>query len=112
MSAANHGERIGAGKVARAGEFGDRFLAGVNQVGVFLAFQRVRANAEHAVLGLEHDVDVGRYEIRHQRGHADAEIDVIAVAQFERGAPDDPMRSPVIQCRTVLRSMRRSYFSP
>ena len=46
-------------------------------------------DAEHAVLGLQDDVDAGGDEVGDQRRHADAEVDVVAVAQLPRGARGD-----------------------
>ena len=86
VAAANHGERIGAGEKGRAGHRRDGLLAGVDQVGVHLVFGRKRADAEQAVLGLQRDVHAFGNVIGHQRRDADAEIDVVAVAQFLRGA--------------------------
>src|SRR6267154_3462696 len=83
VAATNHGERIGGRKVGAAGEFGDGFLSGVDEIGVDLGFERIGADAEHAVFGLQNDVHTFRDVIGDERGHANAEIDVVAVAQFE-----------------------------
>ena len=56
VAAANHGERIGGRKISGAGKFGDGFFAGVDEVGIDFGFERIRADAEHAVFGLEDDV--------------------------------------------------------
>ncbi len=45
-----------------------------------------RADAEQAVLGLQRDVHAFGNVIGHQRRDADAEVDVITVAQLLRGA--------------------------
>ena len=74
------------GIIQLARQFGDGLLAGVNEVGILLALIGKRAHAEHAVLALKLNVDAVGDEIRHQRRNADAEIDVIAVAQFPGGA--------------------------
>src|ERR1700693_540514 len=86
MPAAHHAEGFGAGEIAGRRQFAHRLLAGVDQVGVFLALVRKRAHAEHAVLALHADFDAVGDVVRHQRRDADAEIDVIAVAQFLGGA--------------------------
>ncbi len=79
-------ERVGAREKGRAGHRRDGLLAGVDQVGVHLVLGRERADAEQAVLGLQRDVHAFGNVIGHQRRDADAEIDVVAVAQFLRGA--------------------------
>src|SRR6185312_4087935 len=65
---------------------GDRLLAGVDEVGVLLAVDRVGPHAEDAVLGLQHELDVVRHEAGHERRQADAEVDVVAVGQLGGGA--------------------------
>ena len=58
---------------------GHRLLAGVDEVGVDFGIQRVRAHAKDAVFRLQRD----RYSfgniVANQCGHADAEVDVVAV---------------------------------
>jgi hypothetical protein len=73
-------------KMRGALDGGDRLLAGVDEVGIDVVFGRERANAQHAVLALQPDFDVGGHVIGHQRGNADAKVDVIAVVQFAGGA--------------------------
>ena len=86
MAAANLSERIGAREISRPRPFGNSLLARVNQVGVNLLFFRKRANAEQSVLGLERDVHSFRNVVRDERRNADAEIHIIAIAQFLGGA--------------------------
>ncbi len=85
MSAAHHAEGFGGREIAGRRQFAHRLLAGVDEVGVFLALVRKRSHAQHAVLALKIHVDAIRNIVRHQRRNADAKIDVIAVAQFLRG---------------------------
>ena len=61
-------------------------LPGVDQIGVFLAFIRIRAHSQNAVLALQRHRDVGRHVVWHQRRQPDAEIDVLSVAQLLRDA--------------------------
>src|SRR5260370_451772 len=86
VAAANHAKGIGGGKITGAGKLGDGFLPCLDEIGIDFGFQRIRANAEHAVLRLQDDFDSLGDVIRNQRGHADAEIDVEAIAQFLRDA--------------------------
>src|SRR5216683_1448005 len=86
MPAAHHGEGIGRGEIARRRQFAHGLLAGVDEVGVFLALIRERPHAEHAVLALQLHVDAVGDVVRHQGRNADTEIDVIAVLQLLRGA--------------------------
>jgi hypothetical protein len=67
-------------KMLEPGNGGDGLLAGVDQVGVDLVLGRERADAQHAVLGLQPHLHVGGHVVGHQRGHADAQVHVEAVA--------------------------------
>ncbi len=89
VTAANHGERIGARKIRSAGKFADRFLAGVDEVSIFLPFDRVRSDAQHAVLTLQDDVHAGGNVVGDEGGQPDAEVHVEPVAQFAGDALDD-----------------------
>ncbi len=82
LAAANHSEGGRGVEVRRTGNSRDGFLAGVDEFRVEFFLGRVRADAEHAVLRVQDDLDVGIEVVRHQRGHADTEIDVLAVGQF------------------------------
>src|SRR5262249_22524638 len=66
-----------------------------------------RPKAEDAVLGLKDDFHARRDAVGDERRHADAEVDVEAVAQFLRGAADDLFAGQA-HFRTVLCSMRFS----
>src|SRR3979490_2800056 len=61
-----------------------------------------RSHAEHAVLALQADVDPLGDIVRHQGGNADAEIDVIAVAQFLGGARRHLFAGPGHQTSTPV----------
>ncbi len=89
VSAAHHRERVGRAEVAAAGGLGHRFLARVDQIGVDIGLERIRADAEHAVLRVQRDVHAGGHVIGDERRHADAEVDVVAVAKFPGDADDD-----------------------
>ena len=86
VAAANHREGIGAREKGRAGHRRDGLFAGIDQVGVDVLLGRERADAEQAVLGLQGDVHAFGNVVGHQRRDADAEIDVVAVAQLLRRA--------------------------
>src|SRR5690606_16675905 len=75
VAAAHHGEGVGVVEVGRAGQFGDRLFAGVDEVGVDLVAFGGRAHAEHAVLGVQGDAGVGRQVVGDRGGLADAEVD-------------------------------------
>ncbi len=64
------------------GSSADCLLARVDEVGVDFFVERIWADAEHAVLRLEDDFDAGRNVAGDKSGHADAEVNVVAVAQF------------------------------
>src|SRR5690606_11769822 len=67
----------------------DRLLAGVDQVIVFLALGGRRTHAQHAVLGVQDDFAAGRQVVGHQRGQADAQVDVGALGDVLRDAGGD-----------------------
>ena len=69
-----------------AGQQRHRLLAGVDQVGVFLARRRRRAHAEEAVLAVQEDLAVLRQMVGDQRRQADAEVDVRAFGDVARDA--------------------------
>src|SRR6266513_3703801 len=81
--ATNHGERIGRGKEAGAGEFGNGFLASIDEVGIDFGFERIGAHSEHSVFGLQNDIHALGDVLGDQCGHADAKIDVVTVTEFE-----------------------------
>src|SRR5690606_15167370 len=85
LPAADHAEAGGGVEDRGAWAEGDGLLAGVDEVGVLLPLVGEGAHAHHAVLGLEGDVHAAREVVGDQGGHADAEVDVVAVAQLGRG---------------------------
>ena len=86
MPAADHGEAGRAVEIGAVRQFADGLLARIDQVGIDLVGVRERPDAKHAVLALQRDMHALRNVVGDQRRDADAEIDVIAVAQFLRGA--------------------------
>src|SRR4029077_3645554 len=86
VAAANHAEGICARKIAAARKLGDGFFSGVDEIRIDFGFEGIGANAEHAVFRLQHDFNAFGNVVRDERRHADAEIDVEAVAQFLRDA--------------------------
>src|SRR5216683_5269204 len=102
MPAAHHAEGFGAGEIAGRRQFAHRLLAGIDEVGVFLALVRERSHAEHAVLALQVHVDAVGDIVRYQRRDADAEIDVIAVAQLLGGARRHLFAGPGHQISTPV----------
>src|ERR1019366_9777199 len=89
VAAADHGEGFGTREVGGAGQFGDSFLAGVDDIGVLAAFDGIRPDAQHAVFRLQNNVEMRRHVVRHHGRDADAEVDVEAVAKFVRDAAGD-----------------------
>ena len=89
MPAADHGKRIGAGKIRCALDLADGFFPGIDQIAVLLAFDRIRADAEHSILRLENHIHARRDVVRDQRWQPDAEIHVKAVLQFASDTPHD-----------------------
>src|SRR5258708_2416444 len=72
-----------------AGELGDGLLSRVDEVGINLGFEWIRADAEHAVFGLQNHLHIFGNVVGDERGHADAEIDEVTIAQFEGDAAGD-----------------------
>src|SRR4051812_740167 len=91
MAATDHRKRICAGEICGAGNLGDGLFAGVDEVGVFSSRDRIRAYAQHSVFALKHDLHPRRYVVSDERGHADAEVHVEAVAQLESDALHDAL---------------------
>src|SRR5262249_32158261 len=89
VPAADHGERIGAGEIRSAWHLGHGFFARIDQVSIFLPFDRIRANTEHAVLALQHHMNPGWDIIGDQCRHANTEIDIEAITQLAGNALDD-----------------------
>ena len=88
---ADHAEGLVGAEDAGAGEERDGFFAGVDEVGVFAAGGRVRAEAQDAVFGLQLHFDAGVDEGGSEHGHADAEVRVHAVFELLGGATDDAL---------------------
>ncbi|MCY1240003.1 hypothetical protein D9M72_528310 [compost metagenome] len=82
VAAADHAEGGRGVEDAAAGEDRDGLLAGVDEVGVFLSLVGEGAHAEQAVLALQDHADAIGQVVGHQRGDANAEVDVVAVVQF------------------------------
>ena len=111
VAAADHGEAVGRAEIGRALDLGHGLLAGIDDVGVDLVVEREGADAQHAVLALQGDVDILRHVVRHQRRNADAEIDVVAVLQFLGGARRHLIAGPGHRCSPqALRMVRCSIF--
>ena len=71
-----------AAKNRRARNGGHGLLACIDQVGIDLGLYGKRANPQHAVLRLQPNLLIGRHMVGHQRGDADAEVDVKPVFEF------------------------------
>src|SRR5580700_7686432 len=91
VAAADHGERISAGKISGPGEFTHSFFSGVDEVRIFLPFDWIGPDAEHAVFALQNHVHARRHVVSHQRRHSNAQVDVETVAQFAGDAFDDAL---------------------
>ena len=82
LAAANHRKAVMTAEDRRTRQRGHGLLAGVDQVGVHRIFSRERADAQHAILGLQPDFLVAGNEVGNQRRNADAEVDVETVFEF------------------------------
>jgi len=84
MAAANHRKAVGRTEIARRGQFADRLLAGVDQIGINFVLIGKWSDAQHPVLALQRDLDAGRNMVGDQRRNPDPQIDIIAIVQFLR----------------------------
>jgi len=82
LAASDHGERFGRVEEAGPRSDGDGLLAGVDEVGIFVALEGEGAHPQDAVLGLQGHLHVVGDVVGHQGGNADAEVDVVTVAQL------------------------------
>ena len=89
VAATDHGERGGAVEEDRPGPGRDGLLAGVDQVGVFVALLREGPHAEDAVFTLEFHLHAGRNVVGHQGRDADAQVHIPPVLNLLRDALGD-----------------------
>ncbi len=112
MPATNHREAFCRRKEARSRQLGDGLLAGIDEIGVLLALERKGSDSQHAVLTVEHDMQLGGNVVGHQCGHADAKVYIEAIAQLARRAGGHLFTCPghqdaICRDRVVRCSMRR-----
>lgn len=88
---ADHAEALLGAETAGPRVQGDGLLAGVDQVGVLLALDRVGPQAENAVFGLQLHLDRRVDEAGREHGHADAQVGVHAILELQGGALDDAL---------------------
>src|SRR5437764_13844258 len=86
MAGAAHGEAVCGREISGGRDLGDRLLAGIDEIGILLAFVRERTEPKHAIFALQLHAHPPRDVVRNQRRDADTEIDVEAVAQLLGGA--------------------------
>ena len=80
MAAANHRERIRAGKISGPRNLGYGLFAGIDQIGIFFALEWIGTDAQHAVLALQNNLHSCRNVVGHKRRHADAEVYIKPIA--------------------------------
>lgn len=73
----------------RARPEGDAPAAGIDQVGVGAIGRSQRADTDHAVLGLDEDIDLGADVVGDRDRHAEAEIDQHPLLDVLSSAPRD-----------------------
>src|SRR3546814_2008414 len=81
MPAADHREALVRAEIDRPVKLAHGLLAGVDQIGIDLVGIRKRADAEHAVFGLQRDIDAVGDVVGDQRRDTDPKVDIISVAQ-------------------------------
>src|SRR6201999_2750103 len=87
MAATDQGERHRAVEGGCARKRADRPAAGIGQQGMRHALLGHRSGADQAILRLEEYIESRRHVVRDQGGYANAEIDQISRAEFERYSP-------------------------
>jgi len=89
VAAADHAEAVGAGEEAGAAKDGDRLLAGVDEVGIDLGLGGYGPTPRMPFSLCSTTSTAGSDVVGDEGRHADAEVDVLAVAQLLRGPPGD-----------------------
>ena len=74
---------------AGAGPDRDAPAAGIDQIGIDAVGRRERANADHAILRLDEDIDLRAQIVGHKQRHTQTQIDEHAVGDVLGGAPRD-----------------------
>lgn len=82
VTTSDHSERLGRIKGGATGEDGDGFLASVDDVHVDFFFGGVGAHTHESVFRVDPDLDLGVQEGRGESGHADAQVDVVALLEL------------------------------
>ena len=81
MTATDQTEGEGGIEEHSAGDGGNILTAGVGDIDVFVLVGSNSAHAHDAVLGLEENFHILRQEVCNQLGHADTQVDHVAVLQ-------------------------------
>jgi len=79
MTSADHGKTGRTVEIGRMRQLADGLLARINQVSIDFILIRERSNAQHAILALKSDMHAFRNVVCHQRGNANAKIDIITI---------------------------------
>ena len=108
LATPDHAKAGRAVEIDRLRKLRNRLLAGIDQIGIFIALEREWPHAQHAVLGLQRDVHTLRNVVCHQRRNADAEIHIHAVFKFLRGPRRHLIAIPGHQALSFLRTVRCS----
>jgi hypothetical protein len=82
VPAADHGEALCTVEHAAARDDGDRLLAGVDDLGVFLALEGIGAHAEQPVLAVQQDLHALGHVVGHQGRNTDAQVHDESVLKF------------------------------
>jgi hypothetical protein len=110
MPAADHRKAGGAVEIGGIGQFADRLLARVDQIGIDFVVKRKRPDAQHAVFRLQRDLHPGGDMVGHERRDADAQVHIEPVLQFARGAGGHFVAGPGHHAVSVSRVVRNSIF--
>ena len=84
MPAADHPEGLRGIEERTSRQLRNRLLAGIDQIGVFLALIRKGAKTQHAVFALQLHIEASGHVIGDQRRDANAKVHIEAIFQFAR----------------------------
>src|SRR3954470_18605705 len=93
-------------KERATGQQRDRFLARVDQVFVFGAGRRLGTNTEHPVLAMKKDFAALGNVVGHERGQADAKIDISALRNVLGDTRSDLVAVPFFHAVAPVRTTR------
>src|SRR5260370_24576463 len=84
VAAPNHREAFRAVKDRGSGQSRDRLFTLVDEISILFRLVGKRADTQQSVLALQNHTHAGRYVVGDESWNADAEVDILVVAQLLR----------------------------